>query len=368
MVTGVAAGTSTITYMNDAGCQNTVVVTVNASPVITTTQSPLSGCNSGDGEILVTGGGATGTVNWTGTASGTSGVVTLPFNITGLAAGTYDVTFTSNATGCTSVASQEILANPGAPVVNPINDYTSCGTSFTLLISDITGTLTGNQAYYTATGGPGGAGTVIPNGTVYNAPTNVTIYAYDENGACASEQMFTVIVNPIPTITGSGPICAGSTLQLTGSGTPDGTTPWASSNPGVATVSVTGLVTGVAGGSTTITYTDNNGCQNTLVVTVNDLPTISGNAPICGTGTLQLTGSGTPDGVTPWASTNGTIATVDNTGLVTGVGAGTVTITYTDINGCQATENVTVNPTPTITGNTPICEGATPSINRIRNS
>ncbi len=360
LVTGVAAGTSTITYTNSAGCQATVVVTVNDLPVISTTQTPLSGCNSGDGVIQVSdAGGATGTVNWTGTASGTSGVVTLPYNITSLAAGTYDVTFTSSATGCTSTISQEVLINPGAPVVDPIADTISCGVSFTLLNADISGTLTGNQAYYTATGGPSGAGSLIPDGTVFSAPTNTVIYAYDESGACSSEVFFNVIVNPIPTISGNAPICVGSTVQLTGSGTPDATTPWTSSNTGVATVDNTGLVTGVAAGTATITYMDNNGCQNTVSVTVNDNPTISGNAPICQGETLQLTGSGTPDATTPWTSSNTGVATVDNAGLVTSVSAGSTTITYLDANGCQATVVVTVNPTPTISGNTPVCVGET---------
>ena len=39
---------------------------------------------------------------------------------------------------------------------------------------------------------------MIPNGTVYNAPTNTTIYVYDENGACSSEESFTIIINATP--------------------------------------------------------------------------------------------------------------------------------------------------------------------------
>ncbi len=357
LVTGVAAGTSTITYTNSNGCQTTVVVTVNASPIISTSQTPLTGCNSNNGIIQVTGGAATGTVNWTGTASGTSGVVTLPFNITALAAGTYNVTFTSSVTGCTSLSSQQVLINPGAPIVNPIANYSSCGVSFTLLNANITGTLTGGQAYYSAPGGL--PANLIPNGTVFTAPTNTTVYAYDSNGFCSSEQSFTIVINSLPTISGAAPICVNGTVQLTGSGTPNGSTPWASSNNGVATISVTGLVTGIAAGSTTITYTNSNGCQITTSITVNALPTISGNAPICVGATLALTGSATANATTPWVSSNTGIATVSNAGVVTGVAQGTSTITYTNSNGCQTTQVVTVNGTPTIAGNAPICVGAT---------
>ncbi|MCA6377953.1 MAG: gliding motility-associated C-terminal domain-containing protein, partial [Cytophagales bacterium] len=90
-----------------------------------------------------------------------------------------------------------------------------------------------------------------------------------------------------------------------------------------------------------------NGCQRTATVTVNSLPTISGTLTICGTGTTTLTGSGTPAAVTPWASSNTGVATVNSSGLVSGVSAGTTTITYTDNNGCQRTATITVDAQPT---------------------
>ena len=87
------------------------------------------------------------------------------------------------------------------------------------------------------------------------------------------------------------------------------------------------------------------GCPAIANATLTDpaAPTISGNTPVCVNGTMTLTGSGTPDPTTPWTSLPTSVATIDNTGLVTGVSAGTATITYTDNNGCQQTEVVTVN-------------------------
>jgi len=361
LVTGVTDGTTTITYTNTNGCQNTVDITVDPSPIISTTQTPLTGCNSNDGIILVSDIAlATGTVSWTGTASGSVTSETLPYNIIGLAAGTYDVTFTDDASGCTSVISQEIFINPGAPALNPISDTTSCGVDYILLNSIITGSgMTGGQAFYTATGGPGGAGALIPDGTTYSASTNTTVFLYDENGACASEQSFTIVVNPLPTISGNVPVCINATVQLTGSGAPDGSTPWISSNTSVATVSNTGLVTALSDGTTTITYTNTNGCQNSVLFTVNATPTITNNVDLCVTGTNQLVGSGSPALISPWVSSDILIVTVDDLGEVTGVAPGTSTITYTNVNGCQITEIVTVNANPTISGDAPICIGAT---------
>jgi gliding motility-associated-like protein len=88
---------------------------------------------------------------------------------------------------------------------------------------------------------------------------------------------------------------------------------------------------------------------------------ITGVLEVCQGGTTQLTGTGTgtPAATNPWVSSNTAVATVNNTGLVTGVSAGTSEITYTDSDGCQTTQTVTVSPslTPTFNQVAPICAG-----------
>ena len=89
--------------------------------------------------------------------------------------------------------------------------------------------------------------------------------------------------NVITQASGITSICANETVQLTSNATGTGTLTytWASSNPARATVSNTGLVSGVATattGTTNITYTvtDGNGCSTTsasYVITVNAAPT-----------------------------------------------------------------------------------------------
>jgi len=75
-------------------------------------------------------------------------------------------------------------------------------------------------------------------------------------------------------ITGPDSVCAGATITLTDA-TTGGT--WSSSNVSVATVgSSTGIVTGVSGGTTTISYTLSDGCSATLTVTVKPTPCTSG--------------------------------------------------------------------------------------------
>jgi len=149
-------------------------------------------------------------------------------------------------------------------------------------------------------------------------------------------------------ITGNFSIClpGPTTTQLSGSGIPAASNPWVSSNPAVATVNNTGLVTSVSFGTTTITYTDNLGVSSSENVYVSTFPTI--NTPFgtstCAGGTLQLQGSLFPNAVTPWTSLTPAIATVDSSGLVTGISPGIATIQYMNLGGCTTTIAITINP------------------------
>src|SRR6185295_4874531 len=103
-------------------------------------------------------------------------------------------------------------------------------------------------------------------------------------------------------------------------------------------------------GTSVITYKNSNGCTTTATVTVNALPTITGTLNVCIGSTTSLTGSATANATTPWVSASTGVATVNSSGVVTGVSAGTSVITYKNSNGCTTTATVTVNALPTITG------------------
>ncbi len=83
------------------------------------------------------------------------------------------------------------------PVVNDIANPTVCD-SYTL--PTISGTnLTGNQAYYTASGG---AGTKYVAGQTITS--SMTLYIFDSNGSCNSEEQFSITVNATPTLNNPG--------------------------------------------------------------------------------------------------------------------------------------------------------------------
>jgi gliding motility-associated-like protein len=98
--------------------------------------------------------------------------------------------------------------------------------------------------------------------------TSVISYAYTYNG-CSFTTTYTINVNALPVISGTTTVEVGGTTTLTATTTAATSNAWVSSNTNVATVTPNGLVTGVALGNATITFTNTNGCTDTKSVTVN---------------------------------------------------------------------------------------------------
>jgi len=75
-------------------------------------------------------------------------------------------------------------------------------------------TLPANNAYYTATGGPTGTGTLIPDLTLLDETQ--TVYIYAQSGTCSEEGSFTVTINGIdpPTLEITDPTCAVPTATI----------------------------------------------------------------------------------------------------------------------------------------------------------
>ncbi len=149
----------------------------------------------------------------------------------------------------------------------------------------------------------------------------------------------------------------GSTYSLIPVVVPDDATDssltFTSSNTSVATVSSSGKITAVSTGTATITVKTNDGTNisKTCKVTVADpvssvkLNKTSANLAVGKTLTLKATIAPATAGnkSVSWTSSDNSIATVTTKGVVTGVKAGTVTITVTTVDGKKtATCKITV--------------------------
>ena len=134
---------------------------------------------------------------------------------------------------------------------------------------------------------------------------------------------------------------------------------WESSAPAIATVDQTGKVSAVAAGSATITVKTTDGektatCEvtvNAAVVAVTGVTLDKTTASmLVGGDDLQLTATVAPDDATnknvTWTSSNDKIATVDQTGKVTAVAAGTATITVTTEDGGKTATCVVTTTVP----------------------
>ncbi len=172
---------------------------------------------------------------------------------------------------------------------------------------------------------------------------------------CGSPATGTFTVNAMPAaVSGSSSVCSGTSSSYTSS-TSGGT--WSSNATTVATVnSATGLVAAVSPGFAVITYSLSS-CATYKAVTVTTAPAaISGASSVCSgltTALSEATGGGS------WSVISGSgSASINSSGVVTGINPGVVTTYYT-IGSCSASYDITVNNAPAaIVGASSVCEGA----------
>jgi len=307
-----------------------------------------------DSTLTLTGSAGAGT--WTSSSSlasvNSSGVVTAA------SSGTGTVTISYSSSSCTGTATHDITVNDCTPPPPPCSI-----TGGNTVCQDSTLTLTGSAGAGTWTSSSSLA-SVNSSGVVTAASsgTGLVTISYSSS-SCTGTATHDITVNdctpppPPPStpcsITGGNTVCQDSTLTLTSSA---GAGTWTSSNSSLASVNSSGVVTAASSGTglVTISYSSSS-CTGTAThdITVNDCtPTppppstpcsITGETTVCQGNTLTLTGSA---GAGTWTSSNPSIASVDNNGVVTaGTSAsGTTVISYVSVNCAEvATHGVTVS-------------------------
>lgn len=351
---GFSAGSSIISYTVSNACGSAVdtqLVTVIPLPSAGTIYGPAFLCPGSTGTFTsgVFGGTWTSSnpsVATVNSSSGLSGGI-----VTGASIISYTV---SNA--CGSATDTQLLSVSTIPYAGAIAGPTSVcvGTaiSFIGVLSGGTWSSSNPSVATVASGLSGGVsgGTAIISYTLTNSC-----------GTATDTQMITVL--PLPAggnITGPLRVCIGAEITLSNSSS-GGT--WSSLSPSVATVgSLSGVVGGVSVGTSLISYSVSNICgtsADTQTITVLPLPDagaiVSSGAFVCLGSSISVS-DGIPGG--GWSSGTPAVATVDGSGIITPVSAGTTTIIYTitDDNGCtnQATLLVTIPETSPVTVNADI--------------
>ena len=327
----VTAGTYTVVANPTLSCttpmSGSAVITVNPAP------AAILGANNVCVNSTVTLSDATGGGLWTSSFPGIASIDPNLGIVTGNSAGNTTITYTVTATGCTATAPFTVNA---LPAVAPIGGGTNECLGLTATLTETTlGGIWSSAAPATASISP--VGLVTGN----SLGTTTMSYTYTDGFGCTSIVTTPDTVNSFPVvdvITGPSNVCVNSSITLSDDSL---TGVWSSSNTAFATIDpVLGVMTGVAAGGLTITYTVTNifGCATSVTAaeTVNPLPivsAISGPTNECAGTTMQLSDASVGG---TWSSSNTAIATVSSAGVVTGVAFGVDNISYTltSIFGC----------------------------------
>ena len=342
---GYLLGTAVITYTNGCGANQTVTIAVDSGGgTITGSSAGCLGSTFTLSDSLAHG-------SW---SSDASGIATISDSgvITGAGLGTAHITY---STGCGTNAVMQVTIET-VPVTGPV--------------SGLTGICIGVSDTYTDTSAGGfwtsSSGTVATidsfSGILTGHAAGSTIVSYTISNVCgAAHSIKIVTVNPSPyvsVISGTGSVCPGGSTITLGDSTTGGL--WTSLDTAIATISTGGVVTGHSSGVDSIKYTVTNSCGTTTtsrVITVDPAPSagyIYGVGGVCSSGTMNFhddVSGGT------WTSSNTSLATISS-GTVSGVAAGTDTISYSVTTTCgsaTSTHRLIVGSSPvisTIGGNT----------------
>ena len=372
--TGLVPNDYTVTAKSAAGCISApsssiaidLAVDAPSSPIASATLQPTCSVSTGTITISSSLTGLTFSVDGSDYTN-TTGV------FTGLAAGTYTVT-AKNVAGCISPASSGITitaqpATPSAPTATVTAQPTCSLETGTLTVSS---TLTGltfsvdGSAYTNTTG-------------VFTGLTAGTYTVTAKNGAgCISLASSDLTINAQPATpvapaasATAQPTCSVATGTITVSSSLTGLT---FSVDGSDYTNTTGVFTGLAAGTYTVTAKNVAGCispaSSGITITAQpatpSAPTATVTAqPTCSLETGTLTVSSTLTGLT--FSVDGSAYT-NTTGVFTGLTAGTYTVTAKNGAGCisQASSDLTITaqpaapsaPTATVTAQ-PTCSVST---------
>jgi gliding motility-associated-like protein len=328
----------------------TVTITSNGSiinPMITASNTLT--CAQPSAQLTVTPGPPGYNYMWTGPGIvGAANVSVITVN----QPGTYTAAVFNQTNTCQGSQTLTVISNTVPPMVNSTPSSTSIcfGQSATLIAA---GAVT-----YTWNTGPTGTNLMI-------TPPSTSSYTVSGTGTngCVASAVSTVSVIALPTPNGNSnsPICAGTNLNLLGSGGqiymwmgPNSFTS-VLQNPVIANVSTaaTGIYTlMVMNGACTATTTIN--------VNINPLPTpiANNNGPVCEGNPISFTGSG---GV--FYSWNGPAGFQSNSStpsiaVPSAASSGAYTVSVTDGNGCTNTTvtNAIINAPPAIsTSGSTVC-------------
>lgn len=325
-IANITAGNYSITVTDVNGCtvSTTVFVSQPAAIAITATTSPAT-CGNTNGSVsaAVSGGTAPYTYAWSG--GGTTAT------INNRPSGSYTVTVTDSRS-CTATATFNI-SNIGGPSITINQQNATCNGSAN---GSATAVVTGGQSPYTTAWSNGATTTTASN----LAAGTYTLSVTDANG-CISVASVT-IAQPnavVATLTATSSSCGGNNGSITAVAS-GGTAPYtfAWSNGGN-----TATINNLVANTYTVTITDSRGCTGTASATVGQLA-----APVVAITKIDASCFGDNNGEANVTVTGGVAPYTYAWGgglngqSLTGLSAGSYTVTVTDASNCSASASVSI--------------------------
>ncbi len=336
-ITGLAAGTYTVTVSDCNGCSETQSIMVTEpDDLIATTFGVLPSCFGGsDGSYVAVASGGTPPYSYVWSNGATSEVNS------GLTAGNYSVTITDSLL-CTLI-DNFMLLQPDLFEVSLSGVDLSCNGD---LDGMITSTVSGGIQSHTTCPGVQylwNNGATSADITGLSSGTYI-LTATDCNGCVAIDSL--TIAEPSEltcTIEGEDVGCYnaddGSAVVTVSGGTMPYSYNWSNGM-------MSNTITNLSAGSYTVTVTDNVGCSTTCSVSIGEPDQLNSTVSItnvsCSSmsdGQSTVTGvGGTPGYTYLWNTTP-----PSSTALATGLSVGTYTVSITDMNGCSDITNVVID-------------------------
>ncbi|MCC6689218.1 MAG: choice-of-anchor L domain-containing protein [Saprospiraceae bacterium] len=328
--TNLAAGTYHVTVTDGAGCIATAEVVISSPPelnaTVTVTPTLCFGSSDGTASVNTFGGKAPYTYIWSD-----NGAKVATRN--DLAAGTYSVTIT-DANGCTAVKDNIVISSPNTASIQLTGTDVLC--------------FGGKSGTATATANGGNGGWTY----LWNDPLNQDL----PTASFLTAGTYSVTATDISGCTITSSITIGEPAELTAAPTTKDVTCFGGSD-GSISINASGGTgnysytwnpgnvsgpspTGLAAGNYTVTVSDQNNCQKIFDITINQPEAIDiefqvGNVSCSGVFNgvaTAIVNGGTAPYTYKWSDPQG-----QTTQTVTGLAAGTYTVTVTDAGGCSQT-------------------------------
>jgi gliding motility-associated-like protein len=337
-VTGLCAGTYSVTVTGTAGCTGTQTLTITSPTLINANAGQInptcSGQSTGTAWVAPTGGISGYSYQWSNSATTDT--------IKNLTVGDYDYTVT-DASNCTVFGTISIVI-PNALNSNPSQTDVTCNGGSDGVASV---TPTGGTPFYTYLWSTGGSLSFKSGLTAGNYTVTIT-----DAAGCSLVEIFT-IDEPAPFNISTVQNNANCTALCDGSGTVNvsgGSSPYTYQWPNSQT---NATATGLCAGTYTVTVKDANNCSQTTTVTINNLVNINLSSTVVtqdcnGVGCDGTAGTKASGGTFPYTFTwsSGSVTSFPDSSVSTGLCAGTVYITVTDNIGCSDTGSVVMTVSP----------------------